>query len=79
MLPDLLHFAIGGGLLALVQAVLLFLNSRREYKAGANDNSNKENAKVSADINAAKAIERDVSFKPSSDVANELRDNFQSD
>lgn len=74
MLPALLNFLIGGGLLALVQAALTAWNLAQAKQAGANAATLGAAQKVIADVATCQTIDRDVAAMPASDVASQLRE-----
>ena len=73
-MAQLLNFVVGGGLLALVQAIASFLALQSARKSGANSVTVATDTKVLADVQTAKQIDNTVSAMPDSDVAKQLQE-----
>ena len=70
----LLNFALGGGLLALVQAALSAWGAWQAKQSGANENSAKSAGKVISDVESAQNIARDSATLDSGAIADGLRE-----
>lgn len=79
MLTDIVSFVTSGGLLALVQAALSFLASRKAEKQGADENAIHAATATLDNVKTAKAVDDAVRVQSTTGVLDELRNNYSRD
>lgn len=79
MLAQVAGFVFGGGLLALVQAVLSFVQSQKATQTGADHATVIANTAVAKQVVEAKQVTNAVAVEPDAGVIGELRNSYSRD